>query len=102
MKPELHTEVNKSGILLDRELSQLTFNRRVMAQAEDQSIPLLERLRYLCIVSSNMDEFFEVRVASLMAASSISGTLAGHPALAANLQRIGKECHAMVERQYEI
>ena len=102
MKPELHTEVTKSGILLDRELSQLTFNRRVMAQAEDPNIPLLERLRYLCIVSSNMDEFFEVRVASLLAAGSIGGSLAGHPALAANLERIGKECHALVERQYEI
>ena len=102
MKPELHTEVTKSGILLDRELSQLTFNRRVMAQAEDPNIPLLERLRYLCIVSSNMDEFFEVRVASLLAAGSIGGTLAGHPALAANLQRIDKECHALVEQQYEI
>ena len=102
MKPELHTEVTKSGILLDRELSQLTFNRRVMAQAEDPNIPLLERLRYLCIVSSNMDEFFEVRVASLLAAGSIGGTLAGHPVLAANLQRIDKECHALVEQQYEI
>ncbi|MGK5016207.1 MULTISPECIES: polyphosphate kinase 1 [unclassified Janthinobacterium] len=102
MKPELHTEVTKSGILLDRELSQLTFNRRVMAQAEDPNIPLLERLRYLCIVSSNMDEFFEVRVASLLAAGSIGGSLAGHPVLAANLERIGKECHALVERQYEI
>ncbi|MBB5369043.1 MULTISPECIES: polyphosphate kinase 1 [unclassified Janthinobacterium] len=102
MKPDLHTEVTKSGILLDRELSQLTFNKRVMAQAEDPSIPLLERLRYLCIVSSNMDEFFEVRVASLLAAGSIGGSLAGHPALIANLERIGKECHALVERQYEI
>ena len=78
MKPELHMEVTKSGILLDRELSQLTFNRRVMAQAEDPNIPLLERLRYLCIVSSNMDEFFEVRVASLLAAGSI-GRYAGRP-----------------------
>ncbi|MBB5610307.1 MULTISPECIES: polyphosphate kinase 1 [unclassified Janthinobacterium] len=102
MKPDLHTEVTKSGILLDRELSQLTFNKRVMAQAEDPGIPLLERLRYLCIVSSNMDEFFEVRVASLLAAGSIGGSLAGHPALIANLERIGKECHALVERQYEI
>ncbi|MGK5026513.1 polyphosphate kinase 1 [Janthinobacterium sp. RB2R34] len=102
MKPELHTEVTKSGTLLDRELSQLTFNRRVMAQAEDPNIPLLERLRYLCIVSSNMDEFFEVRVASLLAAGSIGSTLAGHPALVANLKRIDKECHALVEQQYEI
>ncbi|CDG82228.1 polyphosphate kinase 1 [Janthinobacterium agaricidamnosum] len=102
MKPEQHTEVTKSGILLDRELSQLTFNRRVMAQAEDKSIPLLERLRYLCIVSSNLDEFFEVRVASLLAAGSIGGSLAGHPALMATLERIGNECHLMVQQQYDI
>ena len=65
---------------LDRELSQLAFNRRVMAQAEDATIPVLERLRYLCIVSSNLDEFFEVRVASLLAAASVDGDLGDHPA----------------------
>src|SRR5450830_669936 len=102
MKPDLHTEVTKSGILLDRELSQLTFNKRVMAQAEDPSIPLLERLRYLCIVSSNMDEFFEVRVASLLAAGSVDGVLSEHPSLTANLNRVSAECHALVTRQYEI
>lgn len=51
--------------LLCRELSLLTFNQRVLAQAKDQSIPLLERLRFLCIVSSNLDEFFEVRMSWL-------------------------------------
>ncbi len=102
MKPELHADVNKSGILLDRELSQLTFNRRVMAQAEDKSIPLLERLRYLCIVSSNLDEFFEVRVASLLAAGRVGGDLADQPALSATLTRICQECHVLVEQQYEI
>ena len=43
---------------LNRELQALEFNRRVLSQAEDKSVPVLERLKFLCIVSSNLDEFF--------------------------------------------
>ena len=50
---------------LNRELQALEFNRRVLAQAEDKAIPILERLKFLCIVSSNLDEFFEIRVSGL-------------------------------------
>ncbi|SUA24920.1 polyphosphate kinase [Neisseria gonorrhoeae] len=50
------TEQNR---ILCRELSLLAFNRRVLAQAEDKNVPLLERLRFLCIVSSNLDEFLK-------------------------------------------
>ena len=46
---------------LDRDLSLLSFNERVLDWAKRPEVPLLERLRYLCIVSSNLDEFFEVR-----------------------------------------
>ena len=49
-------------LYLNRELSLLAFNERVLAMAARTSVPLAERLRYVCIVSSNLDEFFEVRV----------------------------------------
>ena len=51
--------------LLNRELGILGFNERVLSQAADTSVPLLERLRFICITSSNLDEFFEVRMAGM-------------------------------------
>jgi polyphosphate kinase len=91
-----------TGFYLDRELSQLAFNRRVLAQAEDSSIPLLERLRYLCIVSSNLDEFFEIRIASLLAQHRLDGIPSNPSAHAATLERMSEECHRIVERQYSV
>ncbi|WP_326939446.1 polyphosphate kinase 1 [Actimicrobium sp. GrIS 1.19] len=93
--------VNES-ILLNRELSQLAFNRRVLAQAEDRSVPLLERLRYLCIASSNLDEFFEVRIASLLAKSRLEGDARESPALTAALELTSTECHDIVQQQYRV
>lgn len=102
-KPESSTqpELPANTIYLNRELSQLAFNRRVLAQAEDTNVPLLERLRYLCICSSNLDEFFEVRIASLLA-NRIEGENVDPPELRAALEQTSAECHRIVTRQYQL
>jgi hypothetical protein len=61
----MNRRVSVPAQFLNRELGILAFNRRVLAQAADESVPLLERLRFITIVSSNLDEFFEIRVAGL-------------------------------------
>ena len=82
--------------LLDREQSILAFNRRVLAQARRPDVPLLERLRYVTIVSSNLDEFFEVRMADRIEAAK--RTPAG-PAAAA-FAHLSAAAHALIDEQY--
>jgi len=89
---------------LNRELGQLEFNRRVLAQAEDTTVPLLERLKYLCIVSSNLDEFFEIRVAGLKEQIKLGGIAADADGMTARqtLKLVREQAHLLIERQYQL
>jgi len=89
---------------LNRELGILAFNRRVLAQAKNPRTPLLERLRFLCIVSSNLDEFFEIRVAGLkeqVKLNSVATTTDGLTAHAA-FRLVSDVAHALVAEQYAL
>ena len=87
---------------LNREIQLLEFNRRVLAQAEDPATPLLERLKFLTIVSSNLDEFFEIRVAGLKEQIKLGAVVATPDGMTprAAFKRISDEVHALVVRQY--
>ena len=90
--------------LLNRELGALEFNRRVLALAQNLKIPLLERLKYICIVSSNLDEFFEIRIAVLKEqlrknpkSKTQDGLIVGDAYL-----NIVKETQTLVSHKYKI
>ena len=89
---------------LNRELGLLAFNQRVLTQAADDSVPLLERLRFLTIVSSNLDEFFEIRVAGLKEQIKLgvkeSGPDGRSPADVFAL--VSTQAHALVAEQYRL
>ena len=73
--PDAGIDLQAPDLFLNRELSQLEFNARVLAQARDPSVPLLERLKYLCISCTNLDEFFEIRAATVRTAMQFGGPL---------------------------
>ncbi len=95
--------ISTSEHFLNRELSLLAFNERVLAQAEDPDVPLLERLKFICIVSSNLDEFFEVRVAELKEHIALGSSSVSADGLSARqaFRDVAPRAHALVEKQYQ-
>ncbi len=91
-------------LYLNRELAQLEFNFRVLAQAQDPTTPLLERLRFLCICNSNLDEFFEVQVAILRHHVAFGDAVAGADGISPGelLARIRKRTLELVRAQYTL
>ena len=97
-------DLNDPQFYINRELSLLEFNRRVVEQAKDTSNPLLERLRFLCIASSNLDEFFEIRVAGLKQQVAYKAAKLGPDQMspAEQLKRIGEMAQLLVAEQYQV
>lgn len=97
-------DLNSNELYFNRELSSLQFNLRVLRQAMDESHPLLERLMFLCIFSSNLDEFFEIRVAGLKQQIKYGRETVGPDGLLPEqaLSQIGQIAHQHVQLQYQI
>ena len=97
-------DLSNPEFYINRELSLLEFNRRVIAQAEDESMPLLERLKFLCIASTNLDEFFEIRVAGVKQQVKYGSVQTGPDNISPveTLKQIGAVAHELVETQYAV
>src|SRR5262245_14492402 len=98
------TQLSDPGLILNRELSRLEFNRRVLAQARAHGLPLLERLRFLTICSTNLDEFFEIRVAGLkeQVTYGVQQFQADGLTPQETLKRISVVAHELVAEQYRV
>jgi len=96
--------VSTSDLYINRELSQFEFSKRVLAQAQDPNTPLLERLRFLCITCTNLDEFFEIRVAALKQRIEIGAPAQGPEKLSAQevFDAIRSGMLSVVDQQYEL
>ncbi len=103
-EPLIPERLRDPELYLNRELSQLAFNWRVLEQAKDPATPLLERLKFLCIASTNLDEFFEIRVARLQEQVASSSVHAGPDNMGAQelLRQIAVEAHRLVDEQYRV
>ena len=98
MTESVQPDASAVPALLNRERAILEFNRRVLAQASRADVPLLERLRYVCIVSSNMDEFFEVRFADYLEAARRLGSGVS----SRDLDSVAADAHALIDDQYAV
>jgi polyphosphate kinase len=98
------TELQKPEFYINRDASLLEFNKRVLAQARNEDVPLLERLNYLCISCSNLDEFYEVRVASVIQMAAIDPKVTGSDGLnpTEQLELISIKAHELVAEQYQM
>jgi len=98
------TNAPSGSEFLNRELGQIAFNRRVLAQAENKATPLLERLKFLCIVSSNFDEFFEIRVAGLKEQMKLDTPGFGPDGMLPHqvFKLVSEQTHELVARQYQL
>ncbi len=97
MKP---TPISQTDHFLDRDDSILQFNRRVLSWAQRGDVPILERLRYLCIVTSNLDEFFEVRAEPLLSAALLQDPKGLYNS--ASFESLAVAVHALVKDKYQI
>ncbi len=97
-------DLGDPALYSNRELALLEFHRRVLAQARDLDVPLLERLRFLAISSTNLDEFFEIRVSGLKQQIEYGVSQNGPDGLTPQetLQRISAVAHELVDEQYRI
>jgi polyphosphate kinase len=97
---EISETENEQSLLINRDLSWLEFNRRVLEEAKDPSVPLLERVKFLAIFSCNLDEFFMVRVAHLKRRAIDGGPTSDGVTAASALTSISQKVHELVEEQH--
>jgi polyphosphate kinase len=98
------TDLQSPQLYINRELSFLEFNQRVLEQAKDNRVPLLERVRFLCISCTNLDEFFEIRVASLQELQDAGAVQVGPDGLSVSeqLKAIRTRAERLVDEQYQV
>src|SRR3954467_15374767 len=102
---ETIANLDDPALYINRELSWLEFNRRVLEEAQDKNVPLLERLKFLAIFAANLDEFFMVRVGGLMQKvhAGITRSSGGDKMLPTEqLERISQTVGELVDEQYRV